>query len=265
VRAALLLLAALCLGAQADAQTGEEMEQLGRAIERGKLLFEIDRAAWVTTDDMFERAPDARQWPIRGWIVERDGEAEGAYRVTYYGFEPRGPVAYFVARVRDGRAVAGEAMPPAARPVLAERQQRLVKAREAAMTLDYAPCSAAPFNVAILPPASDDAPLDVYLLSAQTEHGVYPMGGHFLVTIAPDGTLLSRRAFMNSCMDFDVRPGAGEGETAAMFVTHLLDPVPTEIHVFTAIGLGKPIFVSTEGGKRIWEVYGPRIRLVDKE
>jgi hypothetical protein len=266
VRFLLLLLAGLCLAAPAGAQTGEEARKLEHAVARGQLLFELDRAAWVTTDDMFERVPGARDWPIRGWIVEPDGGQKGAYAVTYYGFEPEGPVAYFVGRVRDQRAVSGEAMPPAGRPVLSERQQRLVKAREAAMTLDYAPCTEAPFNIAIIPPPSDEAPLEVYLLSAQTEHDVYPMGGHFLIGIAPDGALLSRRKFMNSCMDLDARPdAAGPEEPAAMFLTHLLDPVPTEIHVFTAIALGKPVYVSTEGGKRIWEVFGPRIRLVDKE
>jgi hypothetical protein len=31
-----------------------------------------------------------------------------------------------------------------------------------------------------------------------------------------------------------------------LVVTHLLDPIPTEIHVFTALAAGLPVFVGTE-------------------
>jgi hypothetical protein len=34
-----------------------------------------------------------------------------------------------------------------------------------------------------------------------------------------------------------------------MFITHLLDPVPTEIHVFTAFGSGLPLYVGVRDGR----------------
>jgi hypothetical protein len=34
-----------------------------------------------------------------------------------------------------------------------------------------------------------------------------------------------------------------------MLITHLLDPVPTEIHVFTVFGSGLPLYVSVRDGR----------------
>ena len=57
-----LLLACLCLAgitAPASAQTAEERAQLAWVVERGRLIFDLDRAAWVGTDDLLERLPIA--------------------------------------------------------------------------------------------------------------------------------------------------------------------------------------------------------------
>ncbi len=43
-------------------------------------------------------------------------------------------------------------------------------------------------------------------------------------------------------------------------VTHLLDPVPTEIHVFASYNLRMPVFVAT-ADKRVWKVQGSDITL----
>jgi hypothetical protein len=37
-------------------------------------------------------------------------------------------------------------------------------------------------------------------------------------------------------------------------VTHMLDPTPTEIHVFTALAANKSIYVATTANGRTWEV-----------
>jgi hypothetical protein len=43
-------------------------------------------------------------------------------------------------------------------------------------------------------------------------------------------------------------------------VNRLLDPVPTEIHVFASYSLRMPVFVATPE-KRVWEVQGSKITL----
>lgn len=38
-----------------------------------------------------------------------------------------------------------------------------------------------------------------------------------------------------------------------MSVSHLLDPLPTEIHVFTALEAGAPLLIGTRD-KRMWSI-----------
>ena len=47
---------------------------------------------------------------------------------------------------------------------------------------------------------------------------------------------------------------------AGLVVNHLLDPVPTEIHVFASYSLQMPLFVATRD-KRLWRVEGAAISL----
>jgi hypothetical protein len=46
----------------------------------------------------------------------------------------------------------------------------------------------------------------------------------------------------------------------SIFVTHLLDDIPTEAHVFWSLWAGKPMYVGTPD-RRIWAIEGGRIRL----
>ncbi|PNB46563.1 hypothetical protein C1X73_34510 [Pseudomonas sp. FW305-130] len=56
-------------------------------------------------------------------------------------------------------------------------------------------------------------------------------------------------------------PKLPPGATAEGFMTtHLLDPVPTEIHVFTSYNLHMPLFVGT-APKTVWVVKGSSITL----
>lgn len=247
--------------APAAAQSAAEKAVLKQVAERGRLLFELDRAAWVTTDDMLKRF-GRRDMPIAGWVVERDGAS--GYRVTYFGAGAAGPVAWYAGRVRDGRVTSGEIFREAARPALTAAQLRLKQAADAARGFtEYQPCTPARFNVALVPPESPEAPVEAYLLSAQTQATVYPLGGHYLLRIGPDGKILSRRRFMKSCMNVDAAAGA-RGVPAALVLAHLLDPLPTEIHVWASLAMGKPIFVAVAQPARMWFVDGDRIRLLKK-
>ena len=50
----------------------------------------------------------------------------------------------------------------------------------------------------------------------------------------------------------------GGGRTAGLMMTHLLDPTPTEIHVFLSLSSRLPVFVATSDG-RLWKVAGDKI------
>jgi hypothetical protein len=79
--------------------------------------------------------------------------------------------------------------------------------------------------------------------------------------------LLSQRAFTNSCLNMSNRPppGAPAGESfAGIGITHRLDPIPTEIHVFMAIWMEVPVFVATDGPERLWQVTPDKIEQVNQ-
>jgi hypothetical protein len=140
----------------------------------------------------------------------------------------------------------------------------MAEARAAVAGLDRQPCSG-DFNVFVIPPASAEAPVEVYKLSPQSQRGRYPLGGHFLATVAPDGSVASTRAFTNRCLDVEASDGvllAGAPPPPPVGVTHLLDPLPTEIHVFLSLWMNRPLLVATGEPDRLWTITRGRIGLV---
>lgn len=256
-----LFLALICFGvsaASALAQTAEERAQLDWAWERGGLIYALDRAGWVATDDIREQMPDFETAGVRGWIVERDGSA---LVVTFYGGRVEAPVAFYQGRVENGRIASSRIFEADARPPLDLAQKRMVAAREVAGRLDRRPCGNAAFNSVVIPPEAPADPIDVYLLTPQMRDHEWPAGGHYRVTIAADGSVVSSRAFTNTCLDLG---GGGDADEsfAALMVTHLLDPLPTEIHVFTMWSSRIPLGVATNDPDRVWWVSSEGIRLL---
>jgi hypothetical protein len=256
----LAVLLALLLAAPAAAQTPEERARLDWAVTRGRLLFEVDRAAWVTTDDMQARLAQADQQLVRGWTVERDG---AGYAVTYFMTgENNIRRALYRGRVENRRVVSRETFRPGAGPELTPMQRRIAEAYGLIGQMNGRICGPRP-NLAVIPPDSPEAPMDVYVLTPQTQTGIFPFGGHNRATFSAAGALLSQRAFTNTCLNLSDRPPEGGSQVAGLVVTHLLDPIPTEIHVFMSIWMNMPVFVSTGEPHRVWEVTGARISLVD--
>jgi hypothetical protein len=254
------MLLALLLAVPAAAQTPEERTRLDWAQARGRLLFEVDRAAWVTTDDLQERLSQADQRRVRGWTVERDGTG---FAVNYFMMgEDNVLRALYRARVENRRVVSRETFRPSAGPELTPMQRRIADAYRLITQTDIRICSERP-NLAVIQPDSLEAPMDVYVLTSQTRPGIFPFGGHSRATVSAAGALLSQRRFTNTCLDLSNTPPEGSSEVAGLVVTHLLDPVPTEIHVFLSIWMEMPVFVSTGEPHRVWEVTGNRIELVE--
>jgi hypothetical protein len=253
----ILLILGLGLGfaAQAaSAQTAQEQASIEQALQRGRLMFGIDRAAWVATDDMVARIRDLQASGIRGYIVEPQPDG---FDVIFYAASGNDLVQAYRGRVGRRGVASREVFPAASRPPLTAAQRRMVAAVNAAAGSGRRPCGNQRFNPLIIPPASAEAPIDVYLMTPQTAQGI-PFGGHFRVTVAPDGNVASSRAFTNSCLVMP-RPPAN---AAGLMVSHLLDPVPTEVHIFSSLAAGVPVFVATSNPDRLWEVTGERVRLV---
>jgi hypothetical protein len=227
---------------------------LQRVIDRGKALYLYDRAAWVTSDDATVRIPSDRQSEVGGWVVT---STPIGFHVDYFGKDAAEDHVVYSADVIAGKVTNATVFPTSSEPVLKEPALQMAHALRAARFeairhADWHPCSSAPFNSVVLPPQSDGT-VPVYFLTPQTDLNNFPFGGHYEVDIASNGTTAYTRSFTNSCVTLSKPPSTAGGIPAALYVTHLLDAHPTEIHVFEQYNIGLPVFVGT-GLKSAWEV-----------
>jgi hypothetical protein len=250
-----------CGAPPAAAQTAAEQRQLDWALERGRLLFALDRAAWVGTDDMKEHIRDPRSAGLRGYIVDRD---EQGFVAIFFAREGERLVAAYRGRVGGSGIASREVFPAGQRPELTPRQQRIARTLEQLRTAspNLEMCSPASANVAIIPPESAEGPVDVYVMTPQTETNVIPFGGHHRLTLDPQGRILNQRRFTKTCLAIPLSRPGNANRPAGLVVSHLLDRIPTEIHVFNAMAARLPVYVSAGGS--VWEVSGERIRFVSR-
>lgn len=236
-------------------QTGEAV--IASILTRGQLLYRFDQAASRSTDALLKDVRDPGAAGIRGWIVEPQ---ERALRVTYFGFSGADAIAIYEASVVEGRVSKRRLIAPADRVPFDARRKRMIAARTAgAERLER--CGAQPFNTVVLPPLGADAPIDVYQLTPQIVANAWPLGRHYRLQVAADGNVTGSRAFSKSCLTLSTAGAPKGAKPAALFVTHILDAVPTEMHVFTALTSGIPLIVQT-GGETRWLVSGRSIRRI---
>ena len=239
-----------------------ELAALAAAVQRGRLLGLIDRSGRFATQDMLSRVSDPAAAGIAGWIAEPEGNG---VTVTFYADSDSGPAAVYRANILGGRVVSRDVyITPAARPPLNPIQARMAAARAATGRLDHRPCAGEDFNVFVVPPSAADGPIHVYQISPQTRRGFYFLGGHFRTSIAADGSVVETRSFTNACIDTAVAEPAAGARPAPIAVTHLLDPLPQEIHVFLSIWTGHPLVVVAGDPQRLFAVTPDRIAEVPR-
>ncbi len=247
--------------APAPSVSAAEEAQLREVARRGALLYAYDQAAWHGTDDMVAKLPDFES-RVGGWIV--DGPAEAPELVF---FDETGTRPVYVARFRDGKLIMSEVFGADAAELGAPRR-KLVAAREAALVAldksDAKRCSKAAMNSVVLPPAAPGEPTLVYFLEPQRVMDAFPFGGHYLFPVDPSGRAGPMRSFTKTCIELSRAAVRKEEEVVALWITHLLDQVPTEIHVFSSLATGLPVSVGTRDGRN-WHIDGTAIRLVAKK
>ncbi len=238
--------------------TRAQTAQLAEATQRGRLLFALARAGLLATQDMLSRVSDPAGAGIAGWIAEPEGNAT---TVTFYAEGESGapPSAVYRVSILGGRVTSREVFLAGNRPPLGPHQARMAAARRTTDGLDHQACGDQPFNVLVVPPAAPAAPIDVYQMSPQTRRGQFPVGGHFKSTVAADGTVTASRGYTNACLDLAVPELPAGARPAPLAITHLLDPLPTEIHVFLALWTGRPLVVVADDPQRLFGVTGEGI------
>lgn len=250
-----LVLVAASLAASADDSLPKELppEQevpaLLSAESTGLAIYRHDQAAAVATDAAFKVRSFKKDRRINGWITQ---EQQGNIVVT---FIDKAPAALYRVTVSNG--VAGSLESLASPAPLTAYEAGAAAARQAALASKFEPCSAN-YNSVVLPSSAEGKWL-VYLIPGTTKNNVVPIGGTYRMEIS-GSNVDSQRGFTRTCISLQTDPRA-----AALMITHLLDPIPTEAHVFWSIWAQKPLYVATPPNGTLWVVEGSKIKLVERK
>ena len=237
---------------------------IARAEALGRALYHNDRAAWIATDELRRRGVLAKATPVRGWVTE---EVSGDVRVSFMGGPANAPKVYYQVDVRRGQLLtdsfaaykSGE--DPAAQTAL------MWKARTTALAGTTVPCQGN-YNTVVLPARGDGARPDgfyVYLLWATTDPQMMNIGGHLRVETTADGArVVATKSFSNSCFSMPTtaaNPPPGS-VPVALYMTHVVAPIPEENHVFVSLVHKRELLVGTDENRTIWAVKDGRIAFV---
>lgn len=227
----------------------------------GRAIYLHDQAAAVASDAVTgikSFREDGKRGRLGGWITE---QREEGIVVTFVSSEPVPRARYRVTVSADGHVV-GDAVALAEPAALTEYELRAARARTTASTATFEPCSRT-YNTVVLPAANDASGWTVYLLPGTTQHGIVPIGGSYRLDIDASGeNIIEQRPFTRTCIALERPPEDEARETVAMVITHLLDPAPTEVHVFWSLWARTPLYVATSEGN--WLIEASRISFVGR-
>ncbi|MFY9682078.1 MAG: hypothetical protein WA416_06060 [Candidatus Sulfotelmatobacter sp.] len=227
------------------AQRAEQENKVPTAAElraitaRGRMLAEYDVASWHATDVVQDLKPEkgsTRYYIARkseaGWVVVfgRLNDTHDKFLAVYQATQGTRPE-FFTAKKCD--------------PPLASTDFYLYAAKAFETSLkDLGPVSR-PYNAYAIP--SETGQLYVYLLPAQTENGIYPLGGDVRYTFTADGgSMVERRQMHKSILDFAIKK-----DTVSGYHTHVLSLTPEDSDVFYVLTRKPsiPEYVGTLDGK----------------
>ena len=236
----------------------QEHAQLDAATQRGRLLGAIAQAGQLGTRDMLAHVSDPNAAGIAGWLAVPEGNGAS---VVFYAAGANGapPSAVYRVSIVGGRVTGRETFLTGNRPPLGPHEIRMAAARAATDALDHHPCGGDDFNVFVMPPASPEAPIDVYQLSPQTQRDHFPLGGHFKSTIARDGSVVASTALAATCGDLAVPETAAGQAPQPLAVTDADNPLPSELYVFLSIWTNHPLVVTAGDPPRRFAVDGEGI------
>lgn len=227
----------------------EETAALRSAEQMGAALFHHDRAGAVATDAALKVRAFKKDKRVRGWITE---QREGQIVVT---FIDQAPLAlYRIAVSAEGHAGTVVALEPP--EALSDFERGAAAARSAAVASSFEACSEK-YNSVVLP-ADANGDWLVYLLPATTKKNIVPFGGTYRLTVS-GSNILSKRAFTRSCIALDNNP-----KSVGLMITHILDPVPTEVHVFANLWAKKPLFVTIAPLRTLWSITDGQIKSAER-
>jgi hypothetical protein len=241
----------------------EEQAALQRAEATGLTIYKHDHAAAVATDALGALGILKSDKRGRGWITENQGE--GILVTFISGDANEVPQALYRVSVSKEGQVTGPPQELKVPQALTEFESGAAAARIFAGKYSFQPC-AERYNTVVLPADSSATPnWGVYLIPGTQDALRIPLGGaHRLELDATGRNLVSERAFTRSCVVLGDPKGDANKRPVGLFATHLMDPVPTEIHVFWNLWAGIPLYISTPPNGTVWNISKGHISLVKR-
>ncbi len=221
--------------------------ELAQITERGRELYAYDQAAWHATDAVLATHPNdgkdgryiARKTDA-GWVVAFGhlSEARDSFLIAHLATQGKTPQEFSVEHFTTPMIDTGFFFAAA-------------KAFDLALK-DFQGENV-PYNVAVLP--APEGQLYVYVLPAQTQEGIYPLGGDERYTVSSDGnTLIDKHRMHHSILMFDMHDPQF-AKIAAGYHVHVLSDVPEDSDVFYVLTRRPsiPEFIGFNG-KMVYEI-----------
>lgn len=209
---------------RAGKKKSESTPVMSDVTERGRMLFECDQAAWHATDALQAMNPPreslGRYIPSKTdsrWTVAFGhlNESRDKFLVSYEAIEGATLQDFTVKKLDPPRE---------------DSAFDLFAARAIDTALHDFHGQKRPYNAAVLPAPSEQ--LYVYILPAQTQDGIYPLGGDARYLISADGnTIVEKRQLHQGILED--RSPTPKGTTLEGGVhTHVLSDIPEDTDVF---------------------------------
>jgi hypothetical protein len=239
----------------------EEQAALQRAEATGLTIYKHDHAAAVATDALGALGILKSDKHLRGWITEEQGE--GIVVTFISGDANEAPQALYRVSVSKAGEVTGPPQELKVPQALTAFESGAAAARLFAAKYSFQPC-AERYNTVVLPADSSTSPnWVVYLIPGTQDALRIPLGGaHRLELDATAEHLVSERGFTRSCLVLGDPKGNAKQRPAMLVATHLLDSVPTEIHVYWNLSVGIPLDILTPPNGTVWNISKGHISLV---
>lgn len=216
----IILIAAIVTSAQTQRTTPGTEAELAQITERGRNLAAYDVAAWHATDAV--RALQPTEGSVVHYIAKQTGntwtvvfgrlnETRDNFLISYEAVQGSTPQEFKAAKLGPPKEDAGFFLFAA----------RAIDTAEADFKGEPRP-----YNVAVLPAPSNQ--LYVYVVPAQTENGVYPLGGDVRYLISADGLkIVEKRQMHKAIIEFSM-----SADTKAGYHTAVMDQIPEDSDVF---------------------------------
>lgn len=239
----------------------ELRQQLALTSTIGREIHRRDKLTWWSGELAHATLSPEQGQAVVGWIVDVYNPATD---VLFFGTVDDEPRVLFVVRCTGGGPDGCSVDIPSAPMPLSERNLAQYRAVTTAWSHPAFERTSEFYNPVVIPTGEGpDADWWVYLVALNPDPNLIVLGRHYRFVIDGDGdTVRSFRSFSEDAVVLDI--GAMElperAQPIAISVEHLLDEVPTEMHVWAAINYGLELVVVTEpeSGRRapptLWTV-----------